>query len=315
MITVGTDCSGIEAPIEALRQLKIPHRHVWSCEIDKFAVQSIMANYDPETIYTDITTRDHSKLPHVDLYVCGFPCQPFSAMGNKLGTKDKRGNVMKECIAVIRAARPKVFILENVKHFRSAEEGKPYRYLMGQLDRIGGYHIYVNLLNTKDYGIPQNRERLYVVGILTTTQTIPFQVPSKSQVRPLDAFLDNLIAGSKHHLTQRDIRLLKEHRNIDVSELEGNYVVVKNRYISCMKDVCPTLATKRNHYLVKYQRYLWPEEYLYLQGFPRSFRVVVSNSQIIKQAGNSMSVNVLKAMFVSLRDSTKLFRDAISTQN
>ena len=81
MITIGTDCSGIEA-------LK------WACEIDKFARQSILANYQPEILYNDITQRDHSQLPDVDIYVCGFPCQSFSLMGKKLGIKDQRGNII-----------------------------------------------------------------------------------------------------------------------------------------------------------------------------------------------------------------------------
>lgn len=94
MITIGTDCSGIEAPIQALKQLGIPFQHKWSCEIDKFARQSILANYQPEILYEDITKRDHSQLPDVDIYVCGFPCQSFSLMGKKLGTNDPRSNIM-----------------------------------------------------------------------------------------------------------------------------------------------------------------------------------------------------------------------------
>jgi DNA (cytosine-5)-methyltransferase 1 len=90
VIRVGTDCSGIEAPIQALLQMKKKIKHVWSCDYDKFAKQSIYANYKPEIWYDNITTRDHTSLPDIDLYVCGFPCQPFSLMGNKQGTKDKR---------------------------------------------------------------------------------------------------------------------------------------------------------------------------------------------------------------------------------
>ena len=77
MLRIGTDCSGIEAPIEALKQLGIPFEHKWACEIDRFARRSILANYQPEIIYEDITKRDHSELPDIDIYVCGFPCQSF----------------------------------------------------------------------------------------------------------------------------------------------------------------------------------------------------------------------------------------------
>ena len=102
MLRIGTDCSGIEAPIQALKQLGIPFEHKWACEIDHYARRSILANYQPEIIYEDITKRNHSELPDIDIYVCGFPCQSFSLMGKKLGTSDPRGNIMMHCIDVIK---------------------------------------------------------------------------------------------------------------------------------------------------------------------------------------------------------------------
>jgi DNA (cytosine-5)-methyltransferase 1 len=111
MLRIGTDCSGIEAPIEALKQLGIPFEHKWACEIDRFARTSILANYQPEIIYEDITKRDNSELPDIDIYVCGFPCQSFSLMGKKLGSNDPRGNIMMHCIDVIKKKQPSIFIL------------------------------------------------------------------------------------------------------------------------------------------------------------------------------------------------------------
>ena len=154
MIRIGTDCSGIEAPIEALKQLGIPFQHKWACEKDKFARQSILANYQPEILYQDIIERDHTKLPDVDVYVCGFPCQSFSLMGKKLGTKDPRSNIMLHCIDVIKTKRPSVFILENVKNFKFIEKGKPFKYLIKQLEGIldaegkNVYSIYYDIYNT-----------------------------------------------------------------------------------------------------------------------------------------------------------------------
>jgi DNA (cytosine-5)-methyltransferase 1 len=123
-LRVGTDCSGIEAPIHALEQLGIPHRHIWSSDIDKYCIKSIKANYCPERIYGDpdgsysdgdIRNRDNNTLPDIDLYVCGFPCQPFSMAGQRKGLQDRRGNVFWSCIDVIKKKKPKYFILENVK--------------------------------------------------------------------------------------------------------------------------------------------------------------------------------------------------------
>jgi DNA (cytosine-5)-methyltransferase 1 len=94
MLRIGTDCSGIEAPIQALLQMNIPFEHSFTCDKDIYALKSIKVNYHPKKIYIDITKRKHACLPDIDIYVCGFPCQPFSLMGNKMGTEDSRSNIM-----------------------------------------------------------------------------------------------------------------------------------------------------------------------------------------------------------------------------
>ena len=168
MLRIGTDCSGIEAPIQALQQLGIPFEHSFCCEKDKYALQSIQANYTPKKIYND---NLHALLPDIDMYICGFPCQPFSLMGNKMGTEDSRSNIMYQCIKVVKKKLPKVFILENVKNFKFIQKGQPFNYLLKQLKNIKNangelaYNVYHDILNTKDYGIPQNRERIFFIGI------------------------------------------------------------------------------------------------------------------------------------------------------
>lgn len=165
MIKIGTDCSGIDGPIECLKQLKINYIHSWSCDINPYCEKIIKHNYNPTIFFNNIIGRDHTTLPDVDIYICGFPCQPFSTIGKKEGSKDERSNIMIECINTIKAKTPKVFILENVKNFKTIENGKNYKYLMKELKSIKQYNIYPHIYNTKDYGIPQNRERLYIVGI------------------------------------------------------------------------------------------------------------------------------------------------------
>jgi DNA (cytosine-5)-methyltransferase 1 len=307
MLTIGTDCSGIEAPIAALQQLKIPHRHLWSCEIDKFARRSIEANYNPETIYEDITKRDHSKLPDVDIYVCGFPCQPFSLAGKLRGLNDKRSNVMFECIKVIKTKKPKIFILENVKNFAGFDKGRPYKHLMRKLHQLRKYNIHSQNMNTRDYGIPHNRDRLYIVGICRDVQICEFQMPPSKCMKPLDKFLESTKIHAEIPLTQKDIARLEKHQNRSLSSLRGNYVAARDVFMFCMNGVVPTIKTKSDHYLVKYQRFLNPREYLNLQGFPKSFKIVVSKTQIVKQAGNSMSVCVLIAIFKGLQTCTNVF--------
>ena len=293
MLRVGTDCSGIEAPIQALQQLKIPFEHVFSCEKDKYALESIRANYNPKIIYEDITTRDHKKLPDIDLYVCGFPCQPFSLVGNKLGSKDQRSNIMLECIKVIKYKQPKYFILENVKNFKNVENGKLFNFLIDELSKKKNYNIYSKVLNTKNYGIPQNRERIYIIGIRKDVGDFSF--PKHKKLKNLDNFIiDKTIYEKKQYtpILQKNLKKINYCKDC---------IVLSCNYYFPLYHISPTLTTQcSNYFLTTYKRFLTPKECLLLQGFSKNFKQVVSNHQMYKQAGNSMSVNVLKAIIKQL---------------
>jgi DNA (cytosine-5)-methyltransferase 1 len=305
MITIGTDCSGIEAPIQALQQLGIPFRHKWACEIDKFARKSILANYQPEILYQDITTRDHSQLPDIDIYVCGFPCQSFSLMGKKMGSRDPRSNIMMHCIQVIETKKPRVFILENVKNFKFIEKGKPYVYLLNALTSITDdqnesiYDIYPDIYNTKDYGIPQNRERIYIIGILRDIQLENYTKPEKLPMKPLDNFiLDKTI----NNIYIPNKTLFKK-----INNKSKNFICPSDTFTKGMYNICPTLTTRCDmFYHSTYNRYLTTKECLSLQGFPINFTQSISNTQMFKQAGNSMSVNVLKEIYKEIFKCTLL---------
>jgi DNA (cytosine-5)-methyltransferase 1 len=309
MITIGTDCSGIEAPIEALKQLGIPFQHKWSCEIDKFARQSILANYEPEILYEDITKRDHSQLPDVDIYVCGFPCQSFSLMGKKLGTHDPRSNIMLHCIEVIKKKKPSVFILENVKNFKFIEKGKPYNFLIDSLTNVIDddgeqiYNIYSDIYNTKDYGIPQNRARIYIIGIQRDIELQYYKKPHPLPIRPLENFiLDKTVSTNlvKNSNIVKNLKLL-------LSKTNDLAIVTGDNFYYPLLHWCPTLTRHCSQFFInKLNRRILPKEALLLQGFSQEFNIVVSNSQIYKQAGNTMSVNVIKNIFKEILHSTFL---------
>jgi DNA (cytosine-5)-methyltransferase 1 len=291
MIRIGTDCSGIEAPIQALQQLDVPFIHEFACEKDKYAIESIKANYEPKIIYQDISTRNHSELPDIDLYVCGFPCQAFSQAGRKLGMKDPRGNIMFECIKVIREKKPKYFVLENVKNFKTFDKGTPFNILINALDSISVYHIYHHIYNTKDYGIPQNRERLYIVGIRKDIQKLEYTKPLCLPMKHMDEFMEDKTINKRSNVC---ISLAKNLNKITDSDM---YIITPFNFFSVMKHVSPTLNTNCNmYYNTRYNRYLTTRECLNLQGFSRHFKQVVSRAQMCKQAGNTMSVNVLKVI-------------------
>ena len=310
-LRIGTDCSGIEAPIQALRQLGIPHRHVWSSDIDKFCIQSIKANYDPERLYGDpngpypdgdITKRDNSTLPDIDLYICGFPCQPFSTAGQRKGFDDKRGNVFWSCLDVIKVKQPKYFILENVKGLlchdkenKKDKYGRTWSIIWDNVQSLEefGYEVKWKVMNTRNYGIPQNRERLYIVGTKKK-----FRWP---QYKPLENILnyvdhtDNItyITSNRH----KDI--LSRINNGQVF-IEFAFGVSKTRsYINAKKYASCITASGRVWCIPK-NRYANINELQNLQGFSNNFVQVICSSQLKKQIGNSMSVNVIREIIIEL---------------
>ena len=315
-LRIGTDCSGIEAPIQALRQLGIPHRHVWSSDIDKFCIQSIKSNYDPERLYGDpngpypdgdITKRDHSTLPDIDLYICGFPCQPFSTAGQRKGFDDKRGNVFWSCLDVIKVKQPKYFILENVKGLlchdkenKKDKYGRTWSIIWDNVQSLEefGYEVKWKVMNTRNYGIPQNRERVYIIGTKET-----FEWPEKMYMKNINEIIDyndidKYILKGKKYSKLYDL-VPTESIFADLAFI-GLRLISLGNYNSTV-NYCGCINTKGALYNIKMNRYANINEYLSLQGFQHNnFIQLVCKSQLKKQIGNSMSVNVVKAILKKL---------------
>ncbi len=309
MIRVGTDCSGIEAPVQALKNLGVPFSHEFSSDIDKFCIQSIKANYKPKVLFGDldgpfpcgdITKRDVKDVPDIDLYVCGFPCQPFSAAGRKNGFEHKSGNVFWSCFEVINAKKPKYFILENVRGLLSNDKGKTWKTIWEALNKLQGYAIDWKILNTKDYGIPQNRERLFIVGRKGST---PFNWPSSVPlVRKLSEYVDTENRERKQYSETREAYIKKYSSHVF---LDLCWVSMDNRRKQKMRlgTEIASCVCARSHVVCLYNglhRDATCGELLQLQGFQDDFNQVVSKTQIKKQIGNSMSVNVLEKIIKSL---------------
>jgi len=197
-IKIGTDCSGIEAPIQAFKRLGIPYHHVFSSDIDKYVKQVVTELYKPDVFYDDLMTRDNSIAPYVDCFVAGFPCQAFSMAGLRKGFDDIRGTVFFGVADYIRMQRPEVFILENVKGIKSHDKGRTFQTIIDLLSNGGGtvngqlafdffedglgYHIHHTVLNTKEHGVPQNRERVFIVGFKKPRE-FRFPIPEPLQFR------------------------------------------------------------------------------------------------------------------------------------
>ena len=312
VLKVGTDCSGIEAPIMALQQLKIKHKHMFSSDIDENCRKVIRHNYKPKRIYNDITTRNHHTLPSIDIYVAGFPCQAFSGLRHDAqGFNDPRGTIFFECLETIRLTQPKCFLLENVRGLLSHDDGKTFQIIMNSLKNLKKYHLYSQVLNTQDYGLPQNRPRIYIVGIdkkLKGSKNFKLPEPFSLKIKVSDLMDKSLKV--KENLTPNMISVIKNRVSKKNGDMRDNYIVNANGSLngfgSAMKEISPCLlANAFNFYSTKYKRFLTSREYLRLQGFPDTF-IPLDNERITKkQAGNSMSVNVLMLLLGSFNDLIK----------
>jgi DNA (cytosine-5)-methyltransferase 1 len=299
MLLIGTDCSGIDAPIEALTQMGISFKQLWYCDTNKFSLQTTEANHPkPELIFKDITLRDNSKLPYVDLYVCGFPCQSFSMMGKRQGTQDPRGTIFWYVLDTIKYVRPKYFLLENVRGLMTIDRGETFKNIISSLNDLGDYTIRYAILNTKNYGIPQNRERVYILGMKTDIEDITFPPPTLPVI-PFEEIIDTYdISIHPNHSKYHTIFKHKIKENI-YNILDINFL--NKRRTQVMYNICPTLMTIKLYYIYEIKRFINTKEMGRLQGFNEKFKQVVSNTQFTRQMGNTMSVNVLKAIFKELR--------------
>lgn len=318
-LMVSTDCSGIEAPIMALNLLRIPYVQLWNSDIDEKVFDSMDANYDQPILGTcnDIMSRDNAQLNRhilklgcrLDIYIAGFPCQSFSNLGYGQGFDDykNRGIIFFACLDTIIQTNPTVFILENVKGLVSNNNGATFSTIISSLKKIGKYDIHYGLLNTINYGLPQFRERLYIIGIRKASKikgkTFKFPEPFKLNITVDDImrFDDTELTVLTHHKTN----IIEDlHKNGKIDN-KCNWIVNLNvsNYTrsSPMNNISPCLmAQGAIYYSVRHRRNLTPREFLRLQGFPDSFKQVVSDNQIYRQAGNSMSIPVLMMLYIEL---------------
>ncbi len=268
---------------------------VFTSEWDKFAQITYAANFDGE-IHGDITAVDEKIIPAFDILLAGFPCQPFSQAGLKQGLADTRGTLFFDVARIINHHRPSVVFLENVKGFKNHDGGKTYEVIKNILEGIG-YSVYSKVLNARDFGVPQNRERIYIVGFLGKID-YEFPVPPCTSCS-LGDILERKV-DSKYTLSDG---LWEGHQRRKREHLEkGNgfgYSLFNHtsKYTSTIsaryyKDGSEILIDQGN----KNPRKLTPREAARLQGFPDNFKLPCSDTQAYKQFGNSVAVPVIQAL-------------------
>ena len=315
--------SGIGGFHTALKQLG--GECVAACEIDDAARKTYLANHDvpDKFFYRDITTLAPHSVPDHDFLCAGFPCQPFSICGKQGAFSDQRSNVVHSLIEVIKVKKPKMVLLENVKHIRHVEGGKVFSYITESLSKLG-YSVDTHLLNASDYGIPQNRERWFFIGILGEEQ--PVFTPVRRKKIALESILDT--DGDFEFLKQpytllrsvrkqpsglifcgyRDMPIRKKGVRADTKHLSRVHKQPNRIYSS--EGVHPTIPSQETsgRFWVKLGddsvRKLTLTECFRLMGFEDSFVKPVPESELYRQVGNSVCVPVVKALATSLLKQT-----------
>ncbi|CUB09864.1 DNA (cytosine-5-)-methyltransferase [Bacillus cereus] len=281
---------------------------VFSSEWDKFAQKTYRINYG-EVPHGDITLIDEKDIPNHDILLAGFPCQPFSQAGLKKGFEDTRGTLFFDIARILKEKRPAAFLLENVKQLRGHNKGNTLAVIKKTLNELD-YTVFIEILAARDFGVPQNRERIFIIGFDNKKggALIPFKFPHpkgvstrvgdilQSNVDDKYTISDKLYAG---HLRRKEMH--KEKGNgfgFSLFNAESPYTnTISARYYKDGSEILIDQGPKKN------PRKLTPRECARLQGFPDEFVIPVSNSQAYKQFGNSVTVSVIEAIAQNMLES------------
>ena len=269
---------------------------VFSSEWDTLAQDTYEANFGERPV-GDITQVPVKNIPNHDILLAGFPCQPFSIIGKRGGFTDTRGTLFFEIERILREKKPTAFLLENVKQFKTHDNGNTCRIVLDKLHEIG-YHTHITVLNALDFGVAQKRERTFIVGF---AQPLRFKFPhtygwqpNLTDVLENDDAVDSSLWASEMICKKRLERLKEQGRTpLYPSIWHEN----KGGHIGMHPFSCALRHNASyNYLLVNGNRRPTGREMLRLQGFPESYKIVVSHATIRAQAGNAVAVPVITAI-------------------
>lgn len=375
-VTIGTLFSGIGAIEHAFQRLGIKHKIAFAGDIDPFVKKSYLANHllDEGAWHDDVTEFDASKFKNkIDILVGGSPCQSFSMVGKRGGLEDTRGTLFYDFARVVNECRPRVFIFENVRGLLSHDSGQTWRTIQDVFMSLG-YDINTKTMNSKDFGIPQHRERIFVVGFKKKNPGFFFPDPINLE-HTMQDFLEDF-TDSKYYLGTKGVKFVTSSKNrlkrytqingeialcekanqqfnwhgdfvfegvesvIDADEFVFNVNDIEEKYFLSKKVKKYVLAGGTKNFktskatdlpvarpllqsmhkmhragvdnYITYERgkirKLTPRECLRLMGFRDSFKIAVSDTQMYRQAGNSIVVDVLMALLKQI-DITAIAKD------
>lgn len=290
---------------------------VFSSEWDKYCQESYYLNFG-EIPNGDITQIDEKKIPKFDILCAGFPCQPFSISGKQKGFEDTRGTLFFDIVRIVSYHKPKIIFLENVKNLKAHNGGATFEVISNTLDELN-YNIYYKVLNAKNFGLPQNRERITIVCIRKDIDNGKFKFPSpQKEFMTISDIKEDDKNTQKYILNRNDIHIdskklqqaIKKgrtHSPIQIGIIgkggQGNRIYHENGIGITLAASSGGAASKTGAYYINGKiRKLSPREAARLQGFPESFQIINNNSQALKQFGNSVPINLLREVFKGLKE-------------
>ena len=299
---------------------------VFVSEFDDHAVKTYRANFsEPAQIAGDITKIPEAAVPEFDICLAGFPCQAFSLAGKRQGFDDDykgmaRGTLFFDLARICEARRPKVIFCENVKGLPIHKKGKTFAVIVGTLEQMG-YKVFHRILNSRDFGVPQNRERIYIVAFREEVAPEEFEFPegagSPCVIRDI---MDEAPVPARYYLSETYLATLERHRARHEAAGNGFGYVVRGLDEVAGAIVCGGMGRERNlivdareHSMTPTTnvkgplndrdiRKMTPREWARLQGYPDTFRLPLADTHLYKQLGNSVTVPVIRAIAERVRD-------------
>ncbi len=280
------------------------YKVIWANDCDKYAVQTYKANHNSTIIHGDINAIELDSIPNCDVLIGGFPCQPFSLMGEKRGFEDARGTLFFRIAEIIKSKidngkKPKSIVLENVRNLKTHDGGKTFSLIEKILSEELGYRVFTSILNSADYGVPQTRNRTYIVCF--ADPKIDYTFPPKVD---LHCYLQDILEDDveeKYYLSDRILPTI-------LSNGTGGYKAKSEINLKIARPLCATMGKMhracQDNYVTQNGRIrrLTPRECARLQGFGDDFVIPVSDAQAYKQFGNAVTVNVSRAVAISVRE-------------
>ena len=299
---------------------------VFVSEWDEYAQKTYKANFnDSFDIAGDITQVKEADIPSFDICLAGFPCQAFSLAGKRMGFDDDykgkcRGTLFLDVVRICEYHKPKVIFCENVKGLTIHDKGRTFQVIRNAFQSIG-YQVFWKVLNSKDFGVPQNRERIYIVAFRDDLNVGEFKFPEPLEKKVcIEDILDEAPVPSKYYLSDVYVDTLVRHRARHEAMGHGFGYEIRDLDGIAGAIVCGGMGRERNlikdareHSLIPTThikgeinkdniRKMTPREWARLQGFPDSYKLELSDTHLYKQFGNSVTVNVIEAIAKAIKE-------------